>query len=105
MSGTMKIGLLGASVCGDEWKAGGMELLSQVRLMEIERRILAIESELGNLNPGAPFGGVPFYPPDERDSGRLPQGEDSRSEAECVASQSGLPQEGIARPSFPTTKG
>lgn len=31
----------------------------------------------------------PYYAPYLRDSGRLPKGEDSRSEAECEASQSG----------------
>lgn len=58
--GRIGIGLLGASCTREEFDLGGTKWLQHMRLAEIERRILSIESELGFLNPGGQFGGVPF---------------------------------------------
>lgn len=66
-------GLLGASCTREEFDLCGIELLKMRRMAEIEHRILAIESELGFLNPGGQYGGVPFHP--LRDSGRHPKDE------------------------------
>ena len=48
---THSLGLLGASVNEEEWKAGGLGYLKERRLQEIERRILAIEAASADTHP------------------------------------------------------
>lgn len=69
----------------------GYRLASEGASGSVEDRLAAIESELGFINPGGPFGGVPFYSRRDRDAAqRGPEG------AEAEGQQPG-PQ-GIAQP-------
>lgn len=56
---TIMVGLLGVMLTNEDAMAVGSTYINSLRLSEVERRILAIESELGMLNPGGQFRGGP----------------------------------------------